>query len=400
MRGCQRLAITGLLALFAPAVFAQACDLQSLGMTLHEGTMPDMRGCPRAVVERALRVTEIRADFASGPSDAAVGAVFDQDPKPGGAIKPGMLATLRVSEGRPAATGAGDASVAGTSTGRPAVLDATPADTPPRDSAPADAMQAGTAPTGTAPTDAATTQTASTATTSMNTSPASPDVADSAPAPNFPTDGMTTGEIPADPATSGSATIGSTAVGGTRDGATGAGESTAGAAITGDAMNSDAMNGNAVSGDAVNSDAVNGNAVNGDASSGMATTDAIASGNDAGIVPVLSGGPGAIPIGEGSLPTVARGRTSKIPAWWWVVLALAATLILIGAIKLVRQRRMQRLRTAWDQRVHARALLSPQGDATPISEIPLAAMPFSVAASLGFGEATCIGELPARTHGA
>ncbi len=383
MRGCQRLAITGLLALFAPAVFAQACDLQSLAMTLHEGTMPDMRGCPRAVVERALRLTEIRADFASGPSDAAVGAVFDQDPKPGGAIKPGMLATLRVSEGRPAATGAGDASVAGTSTGRPAVLDATPADTPPRDSAPADAMQAGTAPTGTAPTDAATTQTASTATTSMNTSPASPDVADSAPAPNFPTDGMTTGEIPADPATSGSATVGSTAVGGTRDGATGAGESTAGAAITGDAMNSDAMNGNAVSGDA---------------SSGMATTDAIASGNDAGIVPVLAGGPGAIPIGEGSLPTVARERASKIPAWWWVVLALAATLILTGAIKLVRQRRMQRLRTAWDQRVHARALLSPQGDATPISEIPLAAMPFSVAASLGFGEATCIGELPARTQ--
>lgn len=344
------LASAAVLCLLPAAAFAQSCDLQALAITLRAGTMPDVRGCPRAVVDQALRATEIRSEFATGPSAVAAGAVYDQDPGPGAAIKPGMLATVRVSDGSTKTDGiatdnaagngavadsAADGAVAGAVAGGPAASDAAPASVVPADAAPTD-----TTPTDITPTDI---------------TPADPGSADAAP--------------PAD------ATV---------DGAS-AGDATADSAITGDTAPGTV------------SDGVATNAV---ATNGMAVPGAAEPGNVPGLVVTPAGAQAIVPATEAQASTSVPERVAAMPGWWWIALALALTLVLAGVIALVRQRRIQWQRPAWEQRVHAQAVIVPQGSAMPVGEIPLAAMPFAVAASLGVGEIAVIGDIPTRTQDA
>ena len=380
-RRCRRLAIAAVLCLLPAVAFAQSCDLQTLAITLHAGTMPDMRGCPRAVVEQALRATEIRSAIATGPSAVAAGAVYDQDPGPGSAIQPGALATIRVSDGRTKTDGiatdnaagngavansAADGAVAGAFAGGPAASDAAPASVVPRGSdapgvgPPNDAVAAGTAPTTPAPADAA--------------------PADAAPTDTTPTDITPADITPADPGSADAAPPADATV----DGAS-AGDATADSAITGDTAPGTATDGVAT------------NAV---ATNGMAATGAAEPGNVPGLVATPAGVQAIVPATEAQASTSVPERVAAMPGWWWIALALALTLVLAGVIALVRQRRIQWQRPAWEQRVHAQAVIVPQGSAMPVGKIPLAAMPFAVAASLGVGEIAVIGDIPTRTQDA
>ena len=343
-------------------------------MTLHAGTMPDLHGCPGTVVERALRVTEIRSEIATGPSAVAAGAVYAQAPAPGSAIQPGMVAMIHVSDGTTPGSSAdtnsaGDGTVAAASAGRPAATDATPASVAPQGSdAPGAAPPNDAFATGSAPIGSATATTTPTDSKPMDSAPADPGIADSAPPADATGAVTSTGEAPAD-----ILTPDSTAEGTNTDGSTSIGVAQDGSTTTGDAMPGDAI-------------------------AGVASPFAAEPGNVAGLIATPAGAAGTVPEREPPGSTSVPDNVAAMPGWWWAVLALALTLILAGVTALVRQRRIKWQRPAWEQRVRAQGLLGSQGSAMPVGEIGLAAMPFSVAASLGVGEVTVHGEIPTRTQ--
>lgn len=343
-------------------------------MTLHAGTMPDLHGCPGAVVEQALRVTEIRSEIATGPSAVAAGAVYAQAPAPGSAIQPGMVAMIRVSDGTTPGNSAdtnsaGDGTVAGASAGGPAATDAMPASVAPQgNDAPGGAPPNDAFATGSAPIGSATADTAPTDSPPTDSAPADPGIADYAPPADAPGAGASTGDLPAD-----IPTPDSTADGTTTGGRTSIGVAQEGSTTTGDAMPADAI-------------------------AGVAAPVAAEPGNVAGLVATPAGAASTVPVPEPPGSTSVPDNVAAMPGWWWAVLALALTLILAGVAALVRQRRIKWQRPAWEQRVHAQGLLGSQGSAMPVGEIPLATMPFSVAASLGVGEVTVHGAIPTRTQ--
>lgn len=112
MQGWRGIATATLLGLLPLAAVAQSCDLASLATSLRDGRMPDLTGCPRDVVARAMHSGEMRAEFSSGPSTVATGTAYAQDPVPGTAIRPGGLARISISEGNAVAGGVADPAVA------------------------------------------------------------------------------------------------------------------------------------------------------------------------------------------------------------------------------------------------------------------------------------------------
>ncbi len=358
-RHCQGLAIAVVLLLLPAAAFAQSCDPQALAMTLRAGTMPDMHGCPRAVVEQALRASEIRSAFATGPSDVVAGVVYDQAPAPGSVMQPGMSARIRVSDGSTATGGAAtdsaasngavgnsaaDGAVAGAGAGAPAVMDSAPFPVS------ADATQPDTTATDATATDSA---------------PSDPDIADAAPVADAPDDGASAGDT-----------------------------------MTGSAISGEVAPGAPIAGAATDGIATNGIATNGIGTDGVAAPGASEPGNVPGLVATPAGAQAIVPATGQQASTSIPVRVAAMPGWWWIALALALALILAGVMALLRQRRAHWQRPAWEQRVHALGVIVPQGNAMPVGEIPFAAMPFSVAASLGVGEIAVIGDIPTRTQDA
>lgn len=339
MQGWRGIAIATLLGLLPLAAVAQSCDLDGLATSLHDARMPDLHGCPQDVVARALHAGEMRAEFTSGPSAVATGFAYAQDPAPGTAIRPGGLARISISDGNAAASGVADPAVAGTAVpgtdvATPTPVDASPADATPTGAAPVDATPAGaTASDATPPYPGP--GDATPAGAAADGLPVDAPIGDSTYAEPAPEDGLPADAMPANPLPPGLLPIDTTPID------------------------------NASTVTAVSEAAV------------VAATAPVPAANSAG-------------------PTQQPVSLATMPGWWWGVLLLALVLLAAGVAALVRMRQLSRQRAVWDARVYAKPQPPRQGDAHPVGDIPLAAPPFSIAASLAFGDAMAAGDIPAR----
>ena len=349
MQGWRGIAFATLLGLVPVAAVAQSCDLDSLAMSLRDGRMADLYGCPRDVVARAMHAGEMRAEFTSGPSAVATGAAYAHDPVPGTVIQPGGLARISISEGNAAASGVAGPAVAGTDVAGTDVAGTDAATSMPPDASPADATPTGAAPVDATPAGA----TASDATPSDATPP------DPAPGDATPTDTAADG-LQAD---------------------TSIGDATPTDAGAAGGLPADAMPANPLPTGLLPID-----------TTPIDNASTVTAVSEAAVVAATA----PVPAANSAGPTQQPVSLATMPGWWWGVLLLAAALLAAGVAALVRPRQPTRQRAAWDARVYAKPQPPRQGDAHPVGDIPLAAPPFSIAASLAFGDAVAAGDIPAR----